>query len=139
MISKLVCSALLVLTPFWVFAACKAETSDGKDYFVVTVTGFNPPPFSPGDYSIGGIIYEATAAGLMFTNKRSDKPQTECDTPTNIFVTGIGSPGGNNVYPTSVRISGFGSLIVQANPFPMMMVAHGVQCHGRKATPPEYS
>ncbi len=118
MISKLVCSALLVLTPFWVFAACKAETSDGKDYFVVTVTGFNPPPFSPGDYSIGGIIYEATAAGLMFTNKRSDKPQTECDTPTNIFVTGIGSPGGNNVYPTSVPNIGLRITNSSGKPFP---------------------
>ncbi|HBO2186300.1 TPA: fimbrial protein [Pseudomonas aeruginosa] len=107
-----------MLTPFWVFAACKAETSDGKDYFVVTVTGFNPPPFSPGDYSIGGIIYEATAAGLMFTNKRSDKPQTECDTPTNIFVTGIGSPGGNNVYPTSVPNIGLRITNSSGKPFP---------------------
>lgn len=54
----------------------------------------------------------------MFTNKRSDKPQTECDTPTNIFVTGIGSPGGNNVYPTSVPNIGLRITNSSGKPFP---------------------
>lgn len=108
----------LALLPIWATAACKAKTSDGKDYFVVTVTGFNPPPFSPGDIPIGGIIYEAEAKGLMFTNKLTDKPEATCSPAIYIFTTGVGTPGANNVYPTSIPNIGIRITNRSGKPFP---------------------
>ncbi|RQV01287.1 type 1 fimbrial protein [Burkholderia cenocepacia] len=94
---------LLVLLPIHAVAACTANTKDGRDYFVVSVRGFNPPPFSPGDIPIGGIIYQAEGSGLTFTNAADPwGPKSTCSTSTYTYIAGIGVPDANKVYPTSV-------------------------------------
>ncbi|WP_235996023.1 MULTISPECIES: hypothetical protein [Burkholderia] len=94
---------LSVLLPIHALAACTANTKDGRDYFMVTVRGFTPPPFSPGDIPIGGIIYQAEGSGLTFTNA-SDPwgPKSTCSTSTYTYITGVGVPDASKVYPTSV-------------------------------------
>ncbi|MBR8207450.1 fimbrial protein [Burkholderia cenocepacia] len=94
---------LSAVLPIHALAACKANTTDGRDYFIVTGRGFNPPPFSPGDIPIGGVIYEATATGLSFTNATDPQnPLTKCDFQFVNRMTGVGTPGASNIYPTSI-------------------------------------
>ncbi|MDF3835663.1 fimbrial protein [Cupriavidus basilensis] len=111
----------LALAPIWAFAACTADTTDGKDHYIVLVSGFNPPPFSPGDIPMGGVIYEATAQGLSFKNaKNSTSPTTRCSSVTSTYVTGIGTPGANNIYPTSIPNIGIRILAPNGRFFPFV-------------------
>ena len=88
--------------PAHAIAACTANTKDGRDYFTVAVRGFNPPPFSPGDIPIGGIIYEAAASGLTFTNAADPwNPVSTCTTGILTHIAGIGTPDAARIYPTS--------------------------------------
>ncbi|WP_322084612.1 fimbrial protein [Burkholderia sp. BCC1972] len=94
---------LLALLPIHALAAFTANTKDGRDYFVVSVRGFNPPPLSPGDIPIGGIIYQAEGSGLTFTNAADPwGPKSTCSTSTYTYIAGVGVPDANKVYPTSV-------------------------------------
>ncbi|WP_423369618.1 fimbrial protein [Burkholderia sp. LMG 32019] len=111
----------LALAPIWALAACTANTTDGKDHYIVSVSGFNPPPFSPGDIPIGGVIYEATAKGLLFKNAANpSSPSTSCDLLTNTYVTGIGTLGANNIYPTTIPNIGVRILAPNGKFFPFV-------------------
>ncbi|MCY1526786.1 Fimbrial protein [compost metagenome] len=115
-----------VLTMFasvYTYAACTPAgnlggggTTDGKSYYYATVNGFNPPPFSPGDTPIGGVIYEATGT-ITFQNAKNLPPETYCSWFTSTYLSGIGVPDANNVYPTGV--SGVGLRILnEGKPWP---------------------
>ncbi|OXI18974.1 fimbrial protein [Burkholderia sp. AU15512] len=96
---------LASILPFSAHAAsdCTADTTDGKDYYIVHVSGFNPPPFSPSAVPIGGIIYEAKGVRLKFANaKFPDSPTTRCKRPINNYASGVGTVGANNIYPTNI-------------------------------------
>ncbi|WP_175863932.1 fimbrial protein [Burkholderia cepacia] len=106
------------LTPICAMAACQSKTTDGKDYYIVHVSGFNPPPFSPGDIPVGGIIYEGTARSLIFTNSLYAAPEVSCDPRVRTYVAGIGAPGANNIYPTSIPNIGIRIIDSFGKPFP---------------------
>ncbi|WGS45103.1 fimbrial protein [Burkholderia sp. JSH-S8] len=108
----------LALAPVWALAACKGVTTDGKDHYIVAVAGFNPPPFSPGEIPIGGVIYEATAKSLIFKNSVYNLPETTCDPWVRTYLSGIGMPGANNVYPTTMPNVGIRILAQDGTPFP---------------------
>ncbi|MCA8238379.1 fimbrial protein [Burkholderia cenocepacia] len=94
---------LSAVLPIHALAACTANTNDGRDYFIVSVEGFNPPPFSPGDIPIGGVIYEAQALGLNFTNAINPwEAKTTCTFTFRKRITGIGIPDASKIYPTSM-------------------------------------
>ncbi|MCY1280369.1 Fimbrial protein [compost metagenome] len=116
---------LVAVAPGCASAACQSETTDGKDYYIVSVNGFNPPPFSPGDYPIGGIIYEATAKGLRFKNAvYPDRPTVTCSPAVHTYVTGVGALGADNVYATSIPNIGLRVLTPQGHPFPYVDSAY---------------
>ncbi len=111
----------LALAPIWALAACQSDTSDGKDYYIVLVSGFNPPPFSPADIPIGGVIYEAKATGLSFTNARMPSvPSVACSPAITDYSSGIGTPGANNIYPTAIPNIGIRILSPVGRPFPFL-------------------
>ncbi|MDN7425961.1 fimbrial protein [Burkholderia sp. AU16741] len=94
---------LSAVLPIHALAACTATTNDGRDYFIVAVNGFNPPPFSPGDIPIGGIIYEAKADALTFTNAINPwDPVTTCSFTFRRRITGVGIPDASKIYPTNI-------------------------------------
>lgn len=107
----------------YTYAACNPSgsltgggTTDGKNYYYATVNGFNPPPFSPGDTPVGGVIYEATGT-ITFQNAKKLPPETYCQWFTSTYASGIGVPDANNVYPTG--IDGVGIRMLDANkPWP---------------------
>ncbi|WP_271409780.1 fimbrial protein [Pseudomonas sp. Q1-7] len=111
-----------VLTMFasvYTYAACNPSgaltgggTTDGKNYYYATINGFSPPPFSPGDTPIGGVIYEATGT-IAFQNAKKLPPETSCSWFTSTYVSGIGVPDANNVYPTG--IAGVGMRIIDSD------------------------
>ncbi|MBF8800241.1 fimbrial protein [Pseudomonas aeruginosa] len=85
------------------FALCKSDTTDGNDYYIVHVYGFKPPPFSPGDIPIGGIIYESKSTALNFINAAvKNRPEVTCNPRIRDYSVGVGVLGPNNVYSTSI-------------------------------------
>ncbi len=90
-----------ISSPTW-SANCTSNTSDGSDYFIVHMTGFDPPEFAPGAIPVGGVIYSAQGHGLRFINKKSgEAPGYRCKTPIAVYATGVGMPNGS-IYPTSI-------------------------------------
>ncbi|MCL4634401.1 fimbrial protein [Burkholderia sp.] len=79
---------------------CESDTSDGLNYYVAKLSGFNPPSFDPAAIPIGGIIYAQTGSPI-FTNKRTDKATYKCSESIRSSVTGIGAHI-NKIYPTSI-------------------------------------
>ncbi|WP_232515278.1 fimbrial protein [Burkholderia ambifaria] len=71
------------------------------NYYTASVSGFNPPEFSPGAIPIGGVIYTQTGM-VTFTNKRGSQATVSCGNWTRTYVTGIGVPDANRIYPTSI-------------------------------------
>jgi type 1 fimbria pilin len=113
---------LASILPLSAYAAdpCRADTTDGKNYYIVHVSGFNPPPFSPGAIPIGGIVYEGKAIRLKFSNaKFPDKPITRCDQSLDTYLSGVGTAGANNIYPTNVPNIGIRILDPLGRPYPM--------------------
>jgi type 1 fimbria pilin len=108
------------LVPAYGFAACEAGTNDGRTYYIVAVRGFNPPPFSPGEIPIGGIIYEASASGLTFRNATDPwGPWVRCNPAVRTYLTGVGALGANNVYATGIPNIGI-RIIGSEGPFPYL-------------------
>lgn len=106
--------------PLSALAKCTAVTTDGRDYYIVKVRGFEPPPFSPGDIPIGGVIYEAKATGLVFTNAVYPwSPAYSCPQGLTIYNNGVGSPGPNNVFPTGIPNVGIRILDYSKQPYPI--------------------
>ncbi|AOJ18065.1 fimbrial protein [Burkholderia cenocepacia] len=79
---------------------CESDTTDGLNYYVAKLSGFNPPSFDPGAIPVGGVIYAQTGSPI-FTNKRTDKATYKCNGIVYSYVTGIGVHN-NNIYPTSI-------------------------------------
>ncbi|OXJ13287.1 fimbrial protein [Burkholderia sp. AU6039] len=105
--------------PLSALAKCTAVTTDGRDYYIVKVRGFEPPPFSPGDIPIGGVIYEATATGLTFTNAVYPwSPEYKCPEGMLTYNNGVGTLGPNNVYPTGIPNVGIRIIDYAKRPFP---------------------
>lgn len=112
---------LLILATPHAFAKCTSETKDGLDYYIVTVNGFNPPPFSPGDIQIGGVIYEGTAKSLIFSNAIDPySPLAKCPEGAFTYVTGVGTVGVNNIYPTNIPNIGIRIVDPQGQMAPFM-------------------
>ncbi|ATF87011.1 fimbrial protein [Burkholderia gladioli] len=111
-----------LVNPAW-SANCTSNTSDGSDYFVVHMVGFDPPEFAPGAIPIGGVIYSAKGRGLSFINKKSgESPSYRCKTPIAVYTTGVGMPS-DKIYPTSIpnigmRIISSKGVLPNLSPWP---------------------
>jgi len=94
---------LAAALPFSAYAKCTSYTSDGRDYYIVTVRGFNPPPFNPNDTPIGGIIYKASNLQPTYTNQKwPTSPGSKCDGGLRVYQSGYGTPDSKKVYPTNI-------------------------------------
>ncbi|MBR7945628.1 fimbrial protein [Burkholderia cenocepacia] len=91
------------LFPESALALCKTSTSDGSSYYIAEFSGFNPPKFDPGAFTVGSVIYSYSGFSNVINRKNSDiRPGfIECDSMTRNYYTGIGTPK-NNIYPTSI-------------------------------------
>ncbi|MFP3507502.1 fimbrial protein [Burkholderia sp. SIMBA_062] len=83
------------------WADCTSNTNNGLNYYIANVSGFSPPDFSPGAIPIGGVIYSKTGT-VTFTNKKGPTASVHCTDWTYTYVTGVGVPDGNTIYPTSI-------------------------------------
>ncbi|MCA8302903.1 fimbrial protein [Burkholderia seminalis] len=118
--NKVFIALCLALAPVCASAACQADTTDGKDYYVVSVSGFNPPPFDPTQTYVGGVIYTAEATVMQFTNVKGFLPFTSCSSATREVYTGIGAQGNNNVYPTDIPNIGIRVRSPMGQPYPFI-------------------
>ncbi|WP_415867911.1 fimbrial protein [Burkholderia ubonensis] len=83
----------------WAF--CTSKTTDGLDYYIVNVSQFSPPPFDPGKIPIGGVIYAAKGQP-RFINSANFDPKVSCIPSVTNYITGVGVPSADNIYPTSI-------------------------------------
>ena len=65
--------------------------------------GIQSTALQPGEFPIGGIIYEAEASGLIFRNAKDPyDPWVSCNPAVRTYLTGVGVPGANNLYATGI-------------------------------------
>lgn len=102
-ISLILASAL----PIHAMAAAQCNPAstitNSLTYYTYSTTGFNPPPFNPADIPIGGVIYEGKPTATI-TNSGGGQfgPQTVCSPQAEAWYVGVGTPGADNIYPTTV-------------------------------------
>lgn len=99
-------------------SVCRSlNVSNGLLYYTATISGFNPPPFDPGAFSIGQTIY--SAQGNITINNANGQARWTCTGPQErLYMSGYGTPT-NSVYPTSIPGVGLKISDDGANYYPL--------------------